>query len=67
MIFKESKTTDILFDLFKSFLSLLDKFFPKDDKLLLFPIRDNSFVFRIRPFIPTWYLSIYFFIPSILG
>ena len=42
MIFKESKTTDILFDLFKSFLSLLDKFFPKDDKILLFPIRDKD-------------------------
>ena len=32
---------------------------------LLFPIRDKSFVLRIRPFIPTWYLSIYFVIPAI--
>ena len=40
MIFRQNKTTDILFDLFKFVLSFLDKCFPKDDKILLFPVRN---------------------------
>ena len=42
MSFRESKTTDILFDLLKLFLFFFDKFFPKDDKILLFPLKNKK-------------------------
>ncbi len=42
MIFRKNNSMDILFEIFKRFLLILDIIFPKNDNILLFPIQNKS-------------------------
>ena len=42
MIFRKNNSTDILFEIFKRFLIILDSIFPKNDNILLFPIKNKN-------------------------
>jgi len=42
MIFRKNNTIDILFEIFIKFLMVLDRIFPKNDNILLFPVKNKD-------------------------